>query len=569
MTTDLPVLNPCISFWRQTTRSYSYLIHNDEGPIPKAAKYVIIGSGISGALAAFKLVEGGIIGADIVILEAREAASGASSRNAGHIRPDCFRGFTVYKSFHGEEHAAKSPPTREPELSSPHIEFYPSEEARQKTSISQALCAYEWPAGSGHPAKLAQWLLVECLSSLITPERAQAHAFVPPATITGSKILTGTISLRRGLRWFYSINQRRSDGVIILGSASASPKISQAATTLYVPRGRTPAAGSYRETRTGRGRCDRAHLHIVIAAMPPSTNMAPETPPGRGISSRLLTMKFMQRAAASDSAPEPSPEEPSSKRRKFQNSPLSGDFHSFDQTAVQAALKQQEAKRLSALEASRAELADTHWVLDGSWGKSTETENAPPNIVYVGYADIDVADGEEEATATAQVGRMKIGSNKKKVIKNAKETPKKTKNESSDSDGSSESADDSSDDSADDDDDDDEASSSSDEEVSMKTPPKAVKGLASGGQGRTRVNLQAKKSSESMKAKEFREKRKKKEVKLNQLASISGGATGGFSGAGKPSAPFNCHNCSKPGHKAAECPQRRGGGKRKSFDKSR
>lgn len=146
-------------------------------------------------------------------------------------------------------------------------------------------------------------------------------------------------------------------------------------------------------------------------------NMAPETPPSRGISSRLLTMKFMQRAAASGSAPESSPDEPSSKRRKFQNSPLTGDFHSFDQTAVQAALKQQEAKRLSALEASRAELADTHWVLDGPWGKPNEVEEAPPNIVYVGYADIDEADGEDESQSPVQIGRKKIGYVKKKDAK--------------------------------------------------------------------------------------------------------------------------------------------------------
>ncbi len=48
---------------------------------------MIIGSGISGALTAFELTENGIDGKDIVILEAREAASGASSRNAGHVRP--------------------------------------------------------------------------------------------------------------------------------------------------------------------------------------------------------------------------------------------------------------------------------------------------------------------------------------------------------------------------------------------------------------------------------------------------------------------------------------------------
>ncbi|KAK2062652.1 hypothetical protein LY76DRAFT_613506 [Colletotrichum caudatum] len=293
--------------------------------------------------------------------------------------------------------------------------------------------------------------------------------------------------------------------------------------------------------------------------------MAPETPPSRGISSRLLTMKFMQRAANSAPAPESSPEEPSSKRRKFQNSPLSGDFHSFDQAAVQAAMKQQEATRLSALEASRAELADTHWVLDGDWGKPTEAEAAAaaPNIVYVGYADIDGAEGEDEPKPVAQVGRKKVGSSKKKATKTKTESIPNVENDSSDSSGLSDS-----DDSGESSDEDDAESSSGDEESTPK-PAKPVKGLSSGGQGRIRVNLQPKKSTESMKAREFREKRKKKEVKLNKLASISGGASG-ISGAGKPNAPFNCHNCGKPGHKAADCPgQRKGDGHRKSFGKSR
>lgn len=48
---------------------------------------MIIGSGISGGLTAFELIESGAKAEDIVILEAREAASGASSRNAGHVRP--------------------------------------------------------------------------------------------------------------------------------------------------------------------------------------------------------------------------------------------------------------------------------------------------------------------------------------------------------------------------------------------------------------------------------------------------------------------------------------------------
>lgn len=115
--------------------------------------------------------------------------------------------------------------------------------------------------------------------------------------------------------------------------------------------------------------------------------------------------------------------------------------------------------------------------------------------------------------------------------------------------------------------------SSEDNDIPVsKSKAKRIEGLASGGQGRTRVNLQPKKSTESRKAQEFRDKRRKKEVRLNQLSSISGSFPnspgGGISGAGKPPAfSMNCHNCGKQGHKAADCPQR-GNGKRKSFQKS-
>lgn len=83
----LPVANPCVSFWQQTTRSFPYLHVNQNEPVPEVSKYAIIGSGISGALTAYELIQGGVSAGDIVIFEAREAASGASSRNAGHVRP--------------------------------------------------------------------------------------------------------------------------------------------------------------------------------------------------------------------------------------------------------------------------------------------------------------------------------------------------------------------------------------------------------------------------------------------------------------------------------------------------
>jgi hypothetical protein len=82
-----PIPNPCLSYWQRTTREFPHLNTNRNKDVPKEIRYVIIGSGISGALTAFELTESGLSGKDITILEAREAASGASSRNAGHVRP--------------------------------------------------------------------------------------------------------------------------------------------------------------------------------------------------------------------------------------------------------------------------------------------------------------------------------------------------------------------------------------------------------------------------------------------------------------------------------------------------
>ncbi|KAM0412496.1 hypothetical protein ACHAPD_009159 [Fusarium lateritium] len=76
--------------------------------------------------------------------------------------------------------------------------------------------------------------------------------------------------------------------------------------------------------------------------------MAPETP--RAVSSRLLTMKFMQRAVASENS-SPASETHSSKKRKTDHSSPAGRLDlNIDQAAIQAALDAQETKRQEALE---------------------------------------------------------------------------------------------------------------------------------------------------------------------------------------------------------------------------
>ncbi|KAJ5102258.1 FAD dependent oxidoreductase-domain-containing protein [Penicillium alfredii] len=342
---SLPNTSPGLSYWQRTTRAFPSLLANRHVAVPRVAKYVVIGSGISGALTAFELLEAGVYGEDVIILEAREAASGASSRNAGHVRPDAFRGFTAYAKVHGEEQALKiianerlvlekvDEFTRKhnvpcdfsltttfdvcmtPEFAAyaaesldaykkaggdtSHVKCHQGEEAQAKTRVPGAVAAYEWPAGSSHPAKLAQFLLkaaidkgaklftfcpatkikkneagelwdihtprgvmttekiIHCtnahaalllprLESYIQPNRAQAHTLIPTPAFAAENALTNTFSLRYSLHHFYSLIQRGGDGTLVLGVSRSNPTLSA-------------------ETLAGRFSTDDTHYNDEIA----------------------------------------------------------------------------------------------------------------------------------------------------------------------------------------------------------------------------------------------------------------------------------------------------------------
>lgn len=323
---SLPHPRPGLSLWHRTTRAFPYLNSNSTATVPSFSKYVIIGSGIAGALTAYSLIkEEGVPASTILILEAREAVSGASGRNAGHVRPDAFRGFSMYAAVHSAEQARKIIENEKlvlervaafvkdhdvacdfnytstfdvcltPEFAAleaksfeeyekaggdlSHVCLFKGEEAESKTGVQNTVAAYEWPAASIHPAKLAQWLLasvieegarlwthcpvtsitpsstsgwdihtprgfiladqvVHCtnayasyllpqLQGFITPNKAQAHSIVPNAAWTKANSLHNTISLRYSLHHFYSLIQRQGDGTLVLGTSRTNPNLSQ------------------------------------------------------------------------------------------------------------------------------------------------------------------------------------------------------------------------------------------------------------------------------------------------------------------------------------------------------
>ncbi|EJD51150.1 FAD dependent oxidoreductase [Auricularia subglabra TFB-10046 SS5] len=202
----LPIEYPGLSFWLTTTRGFPYLAEGADSPLPERAATVVIGSGLAGSLATYHLLAAGE--KDIVMLEARDAASCASARNGGHVRPNPFYGFPRYAALHGveqavkiiknervvlkevvkfvQEHEARGVDCDLEQLSSfhtilndafasdtvrayeeykgaggpvNHIKQYTGADVAKVTRVPQAVAAWEFPAASVHPAKLCQFFI--------------------------------------------------------------------------------------------------------------------------------------------------------------------------------------------------------------------------------------------------------------------------------------------------------------------------------------------------------------------------------------------------------------------------
>ncbi|KAI1143830.1 hypothetical protein F5Y05DRAFT_362760 [Hypoxylon sp. FL0543] len=274
--------------------------------------------------------------------------------------------------------------------------------------------------------------------------------------------------------------------------------------------------------------------------------MATPTPP-KSMSSRLLTMKFMQRAVASPSSSPTTPnsDEQASKRRKVSHDPAKSELRDslpqIDQTAMQAAIAEEERKRQEALIQHAAELGDARWVLDipeKATGSGREVQT-PLNVVQVGFAQIDShidpsdAAGLDTESTDSSHGRTPV------VRRYNMDNRRVTKDSESGSDDSN-------------------SDSDFDASSQENRPGRHSYGKSSDSRSSSsRPALKRKKSAEWAKAKQMAESRRKKDVKLNSPRTpASGGPLSISSGGGtslRQPTNFICHRCGKPGHKSAGC----------------
>ncbi|KAI9804252.1 MAG: hypothetical protein M1833_007059 [Piccolia ochrophora] len=100
----LPRHHPTVSYWQDPPDPICDLRSTEQ--LPAQADFVVIGSGISGATIAFNILEQRPH-ASVVILEARQACSGATGRNGGHQKPRFYRSFLSILASHGLDEALK------------------------------------------------------------------------------------------------------------------------------------------------------------------------------------------------------------------------------------------------------------------------------------------------------------------------------------------------------------------------------------------------------------------------------------------------------------------------------
>ncbi|KAJ5979475.1 hypothetical protein N7501_002817 [Penicillium viridicatum] len=206
---------------------------------------------------------------------------------------------------------------------------------------------------------------------------------------------------------------------------------------------------------------------------------SPAGKPEKTMSSNLLTMKFMRRAAAAKETQSPSSDASPHNSKRPRLSTEAESPHTSDMDAIATALAAEEEKRQQAVARAAAEAGETHWVLD--------VPAIPQSTQQPMVLAADSLDADDD---TYSGGRRAFGNFKRKERK-PQTTPQKESN------------------------DDDEDDYDEDEDIINPSNPQEVSKMME----KARLKAEAKTRANT------------RQTKLSELTSISGSGRGSLLGA--------------------------------------
>ncbi|CAD6505465.1 BgTH12-00956 [Blumeria graminis f. sp. triticale] len=258
----------------------------------------------------------------------------------------------------------------------------------------------------------------------------------------------------------------------------------------------------------------------------------------KSMSTRLLTMKFMQRASGSPLSSVSDQTEPMSKRQKREKRQPSRQETEMldDRKAFLEATVQEEEKKQAALDKLAAAYGDTRWVLNDA-GQTHPVPIASVRFVHTGYASLDVLPPENYAADKsgewpATFGRRSFGRFNKALEKSQNplfedsEVESETKNK-----------------------DDQQSTDSENTNSDDEDPTSQLIRATQREMKKNTVNKPTKRSSRANSVQSTK-KRRKEEVNLNKLTSLSGRQEI------TPKSQIECFSCGGP-HRKSECPRRK------------
>ncbi|KEF54255.1 uncharacterized protein A1O9_09421 [Exophiala aquamarina CBS 119918] len=105
MSPRLPVDNPVPSVWTEPPHPLDE--YQSTPKLPESCDVLIVGSGFAGVATAYHILEDKRTTPSVVLLDARKHASGATSRNGGHVKPDTYYNVSKYERIYGALQAAE------------------------------------------------------------------------------------------------------------------------------------------------------------------------------------------------------------------------------------------------------------------------------------------------------------------------------------------------------------------------------------------------------------------------------------------------------------------------------